>query len=56
MKKYQGFLTIEQLTTLRLNVQDNQYMIDSILSDFPDVEENMGNSIKKIISQFILRI
>lgn len=46
-EKYQGFLTIEQLTTLRLNVQDNQYMIDSILSDFPDVEEKYGKLYKE---------
>ena len=35
------------MTTLRLNVQDNQYMIDSILSDFPDVEEKYGKLYKE---------
>lgn len=39
---YHGFLIIEQLINLRMNEKDNQYIIESILNENPQVEEKYG--------------
>lgn len=39
---YHAYLIIEELMNLRLHEKDNQYMIDSILTDYPNIEEKYG--------------
>ncbi len=41
-EKYNAFEVIEQLITLRIHPQDNQFMIESLLNDYPDVEKKYG--------------
>lgn len=42
-EKYDAFYVLEQLSHLRMNQEDNQYMIDEILDKYPSIEEKYSS-------------
>lgn len=46
-EKYEAFMLIEQLVSLRVNPQENQKIIDIILNDHPNIEEKYSQEYQK---------
>lgn len=46
-EKYEAFMIIEQLATLRVDSQNNQYMIDILLNEHPGIEEKYSQEYQE---------
>lgn len=46
-EKYEAFAIIEQLTTLRIDSQNNQHMIETILNEHPDIERKYSQDYQE---------
>lgn len=46
-EKYEAFMIIEQLASLRVDSQNNQYMIDILLNEHPGIEEKYSQEYQE---------